>query len=158
MQTPIDLKDQNEGYFQGCAHFGLQRDPATRVLYPTPEAVCHAGKRPVAVDEAYQQQHCLTAGHVVCPVFQQAQPPELHPADYGQVRRSLRTRLTAGLLITLVALFALGSWVLYRSEQSVFAQDAAPPTAVPVRTEPDTQSEDGAFQPVTYSAESLTGP
>lgn len=167
MQTQIHFVDQfieqNESCFQGCAYFGLLHDPVTKALFAMPGAGCHAGKRPVDVDETHQALHCLTAGHVDCPIFQQAQAIQAHGERVSWSRHALWKRLAAGVLIMLLALSALGGLAMYRATQPVLAQEAEQPvvvlpTAVPDQEEPAASAETGAFQPVTYSKEATNHP
>jgi SH3-like domain-containing protein len=58
-------------YNLGCPHLGLEDDPSTKLLYPSPFGCCHRARPVAAVMLAHQSTHCLSSNYVECPVYVQ---------------------------------------------------------------------------------------
>jgi len=57
-----------------CPYIGLKDDPTTSLHFPSQGNFCHHAKPISGIKAAHQENYCLTASHVRCPVYQAAVP------------------------------------------------------------------------------------
>jgi LysM repeat protein len=105
-------KNENPGTM--CPHIGLEDDPATSLGYPSAWNYCHRAK-PIAVAGLdHQRAYCLSAKHMLCPLFLQPEgspmPVELQAQDVRPDRRNRALWRTVSALVVLAVLVAVVVW------------------------------------------------
>jgi len=61
------MNERDSGY---CPYLGLQEDPTSFFVYPTPIHRCHRSGNPIPVHPDDQESYCLSPNHVSCPRYQ----------------------------------------------------------------------------------------
>lgn len=98
-----------------CPFLGLMDDPETRMSYPSLMNCCHHAKPVEAIDQAFQNDYCLTEHYIDCPVYKQKEKKPL-PSDL-RISRQIRNapkRAFWAKIIMIVALIALSILMVYR--------------------------------------------
>ena len=76
---------------EACPFLGLADDPSTRLLFVSPAGCCHRAEPVANVDLEHQNSYCLTAQHILCPVFVRPEWDPL-PPDLAYHHPEVRTR------------------------------------------------------------------
>jgi hypothetical protein len=105
-----------------CPYLGHYHDPSTWSNFACPDNFCHKAVPERPILESYQAQACLTADHVMCPVYQarsrwrQPLPPSIGaPEPLIRDKRvplilgGMATVLVLGIALTVIALVLLSS-------------------------------------------------
>jgi LysM repeat protein len=57
---------------QNCPYIGLKEDPTTALNFPSAGNHCYKTQPNSSINASHQQNYCLSANHITCPVYRQA--------------------------------------------------------------------------------------
>jgi capsular exopolysaccharide synthesis family protein len=95
-----------------CPFLGLENDSTTALGFPSEGNFCHHARPIAPVRIEHQDEYCLSAGHINCPIYQRVQAAPLPVAvaapSYQQGRhRRMLAAVAGSLVIMAVAAFVL---------------------------------------------------
>lgn len=95
-----------------CPHLGLKSDPSTALHFASMGNYCHHVNPPDVVRDSHQNEFCLTAEHVNCPVYKTAEvgrlPRKYRAGRSGAAKKKVRigtVPIVIGLVLLVLAAF-----------------------------------------------------
>lgn len=155
-------KTPSKTFVRSCPYLGTMDDPGTWISYPSSGNYCHLLKPTRSITLPYQQNVCLTPGHLQCKIYTKTWAGKL-PDEIGETeptRRSIRWLwlLFVILLIIVIAISAsLWSGLLAIPSQisAIFTSPTlAAPRLTPTGQSPSvSQSEPTATPTPVYTSD-----
>jgi len=104
-----------------CPHLGLKSDPTTSFSYPSKGHVCFHAKGHPTPELEYQQTTCLTAQHLICPVYK-SPPGVILPKNIRQPREHRKFQPKILLWSLLLTIFIAAIFLTLKFRQQIFSQ------------------------------------